>query len=281
MSKRVALIGAPTKPSVVAAFDRTVAWLRSQADLVFCELTDDSARVAPHAPEMLFVLGGDGTLIAAIHGLGRQQMPIVGINMGKIGYLAEFTLEGLERDGGFLFEDDLELTLRTMLAVRIRKVSGEVIDTVAVNDCVLLAGDPFRIIEIQVDSDGARVARIRGDGLIVATPSGSTAHNMSAGGPILDPLARSVVITPICPYALTLRPVVVAASRRLEIQVEQANAGTTVVVDGRERHRFNVGDTVEISRYPTDLQMVRNPKRSLWYAMRRKLMWGKAPKNSF
>jgi len=279
--KRIAVIGTPDKEMAAATLDRVTAWLQPRCDIVFAELTVESRRVLEFSPDLLFVLGGDGTLIAAIHDLGQRQMPIVGINLGKIGYLAEFTIEQLEREGDFLFEPTPPITRRVMLDVRIDFESGEKCETLAVNDFVILAGPPFRIIEIVLGADDEQVARFRGDGLIVATASGSTAHNLSAGGPILDPAANSFVLTPICPYSLTYRPVVVDSNRHISIHVEQANEGTTTSIDGRIRHAFQPGDRVSISRYPADLQLVRPPNRSLWYALRRKLMWGKNPRSSF
>jgi NAD+ kinase len=279
--KRIAVIGTPNKEMATAAFDRVIAWLKPRCNVVFAELTVESRRALDHAPDLLFVLGGDGTLIAAIHDLGSRQMPIVGVNRGKIGYLAEFTVEQLERDGDFLFEPTPPITRRVMLSVRIDYASGEKSETLAVNDFVILAGAPFRMIEIVIGADREKVARFRGDGLIIATASGSTAHNLSAGGPILDPSANSFVLTPICPYSLTYRPVVVDSNRRISVHVEQTNEGTTAAIDGRLRHAFQVGDRVTITRYPADLQLVRSPNRSLWYALRRKLMWGKNPRNSY
>lgn len=279
--KRIAVIGTPDKRSAPATLERLLEWLRPRCNVVFAELTVESHRALDAAPDMLFVLGGDGTLIAAIHDLGLQQLPIVGVNLGKIGYLAEFTIEQLEHEGEFLFERTLPVTRRVMLGVRMELAGSKRIETLAVNDVVLLAGPPFRMIEIVIEADDEKVARLRGDGLIVSTASGSTAHNLSAGGPILDPAANSFVLTPICPYSLTFRPVVVDSSRRIGLEGGEANDGTTVSIDGRLRHAFTVGDRISITRYPVDVELVRNPHRSLWYALRRKLMWGKNPKNSF
>lgn len=279
--RRVAIIGDPHKPTVQETFARVHRWLGDRTHVVFAELTVDSAQALAHDAETLFVLGGDGTLIQAIQGLGLRQIPIVGVNLGKIGYLAEFTIEQLEQEGDFLFGDSLPVTRRLLMDVHLARRDGEVYEGLAVNDFVVLAGRPFRMIEIVVTADEEKVARIRGDGLIVATASGSTAHNLSAGGPILDPAANSFVLTPICPYSLTFRPVVVDSSRRIGVHVEVANEGTTAALDGRIQRPFQVGDRVSITRYPVDLRLVRSPNRSLWYALRRKLMWGKSPKNSF
>ncbi|RMF85525.1 MAG: NAD(+)/NADH kinase [Planctomycetota bacterium] len=278
--KRVAVIGSPEKDSVPETLERIRAWLRPRAEVVSAEITSDVGQALAAEPELLFVLGGDGTLIGAIHGLGRRQLPIVGVNLGKLGFLAEFSVEQLERDGDFLFERTVPVTRRVLLRVSIRHGDDEPFVTPAVNDCVLLAGPPYRLIEMVVEADGDTIARIRGDGLIVATPSGSTAHNLSAGGPILDPTASSFILTPICPHALTFRPLVMDSSRSITVRAPRPNDHTTLAIDGRILRPFGQGDSVTISRWEADLQLVRNPARSLWYALRRKLMWGRNPKNS-
>jgi NAD+ kinase len=142
---------------------------------------------------------------------------------------------------------------------------------------VVLAGPPFRMIHMTVEADGDEVAQLRGDGLIIATASGSTAHNLSAGGPILAPTAESFILTPICPHALTYRPLVMDARSRIVLRVTQANPGTTVAIDGQTSRPFHSSDRIEISRYAADFLLVRNPKDSAWSALRRKLMWGEGP----
>ncbi len=276
---RVAIIGSPEKQAAAAVLERLRRWLDGRAELVFSELTYDSGRALREGPELLFVLGGDGTIIAAAHHLRQRQLPIVGINLGKLGFLAEFTIDQIEREGGFLFSDELPLTRRVMLNVRLERVSGSFYETPAVNDCVVLAGPPFRMVELWVDVDGDRVAELRGDGLIVATASGSTAHNLSAGGPILSPIAEAFLLTPICPHALTFRPLVLDARRRLVVRPVQTNEGTMVAIDGHTTRSFQASDRLIISRYPADFLLVHNPRRSVWHALRRKLMWGQNPQN--
>ena len=275
--RRVAIIGSPEKPSAAETLERTKRWLADRAEVVFADLTYDSKRALAEKPDLLIVLGGDGTMIAAVHNLREQQLPIVGVNLGKLGFLAEFTIEQLEQEGGFLFAGELPLTRRVMLDVALQDTAGTTFHTPAVNDCVVLAGPPFRMIHMTVEADGDEVAQLRGDGLIIATASGSTAHNLSAGGPILAPTAESFILTPICPHALTYRPLVMDARCRIVVRVTQANPGTTVAIDGRISHPFHASDRIEISRYAADFLLVRNPKDSAWSALRRKLMWGEGP----
>lgn len=277
---RVAIMGSPEKANATEAMTRLAGWLKSRAELVHSELSYDSTRVLASKPDALFVLGGDGTMLAAVRGLGKHQIPIVGVNLGKLGFLAEFTVEQIEREGEFLFQNGFPVTRRVMLNVKFDAREGRACETLAVNDCVVFAGPPFRMIEMTVEADGERVATMRGDGVIVASASGSTAHNLSAGGPILEPTAEAFVVTPICPHALTFRPLVLAANRRIELAVTRANEGTTLSIDGFTRRAFQPSDRVTITRFPADCLLVRNPRRTVWYALHRKLMWGQPPNGS-
>jgi NAD+ kinase len=273
----VAIVASPDKPAAAETLARMRRWLKGRAEVVFAETTYNSHPALALAPDVLFVLGGDGTLIAAVNSLGQQQIPVLGVNLGKLGYLADFTIDELEREGDFLFAGELPITRRTMMEVTRERADGSVEQTPTINDCVILAGPPFNMIRITVEVDGDEVAVVRGDGLIVATPSGSTAHNLAAGGPILEPTGEAFILTPICPQALTYRPVVMDARRRIVLRVVEANQGTTVAIDGRMTDPLQPDDRIVITRYGADFLLVRNPKRSEWHALRRKLRWGEGP----
>jgi NAD+ kinase len=275
--KRVAIMASPDKSAAIEVLGRTAHWLAQRAQVVFSAVTYESEQALAAEPDLLVVLGGDGTLIAAVHGLRERQIPIVGINIGKLGYLADFTIHELEHEGDFLFSGALPVTRRAMMEVCVENGNHGASRSPAVNDCVLLAGPPFHMIRLAVQVDGAEVANLRGDGVIVATPSGSTAHNLAAGGPIVEPTGEAFILTPICPQALTYRPLVMNTKRRITIQVAQANDGTTVATDGRVYRALHEGDQVTITRYAADFLLVRNPKRSEWDALRRKLRWGEGP----
>jgi NAD+ kinase len=275
--RRVALLASPDKPAAAETLARMQRWLKGRAQVVCAEISYESRRALAAEPDLLFVCGGDGTLIAAVNSLGQRQIPVVGINLGKLGYLADFTIEDLEAEGDFLFAGPLPITRRIMLDVRLVRTDGSLRQTPAINDCVLIAGPPFHMAQLTVTVDDDEVARFRGDGLIVATPSGSTAYNLGAGGPILEPTAAALILTPICPQALTFRPVVMDARRRIALRVVQANEGTAVLTDGRALGSFQPGDEIILTRYGADFLLVRNPQRSEWHALRRKLRWGEGP----
>ncbi|MBK9118986.1 MAG: NAD(+)/NADH kinase [Phycisphaerales bacterium] len=275
--QRVAIVGSPAKPAAAELLPRVRVWVAARATVVYAEITHDAGQALATDPDLLMVLGGDGTLIAAVHGLGLRQVPILGINIGKLGYMADFMIEDLEREGNFLFSGHLQITRRAMMDVLLEGADGTSGRTLAVNDCVVTAGPPFHMIELHVTVDGDAVAEIRGDGLIVATPSGSTAHNLAAGGPIVEPTGEVFILTPICPQALTYRPLVLHAGHRITVETSHANEGTTVVVDGRVTKPLASGDRVVITRYGADFLLVRNPRHSEWHALRRKLRWGEGP----
>lgn len=276
---RVGIIASPEKPQVPAALERLSRWLKGRAELVCAELCYDGRKAVDAGAEMIFVLGGDGTLIRVAHSLADRQVPLIGVNLGKLGFMADFTMDQIEQDGAFLFEGQASVARRVMLNVQLESEDGAVFRSPAINDCVVLNGPPYRIVELHVEADGDEVAVMRGDGLIVATASGSTAHNLSAGGPILEPTAEVFILTPICAHALTFRPLVMAASRRLCVRTVQANAGTAIVVDGQTIRPFGDGDRLVLSRFNADFQLVRNPRHSAFRALRRKLMWAESPKN--
>lgn len=274
--ERVAIIGSPMKPAAVEGIERARRWLNGRAELVFADLTFDSREAWKHAPELLIVLGGDGTIISAAHNLGYDQVPILGINLGKLGFLTEYTLAQLESFGDFLFQGPLPISRRLMLDVSVGKPDSAW-RMMAVNDCVVVSGPPFRIIPLNVYVDAEEVARMRGDGLIVASPTGSTAHSLSAGGPIVEPTAPAILLTPISPHALTFRPTVLDSHHQVGIQLREPQEGVHVVIDGRFVRPIGPDDRITIRRHAAEFLLVRNPRDSAWAALRRKLMWGAGP----
>jgi NAD+ kinase len=274
---RIAILSSPDKPGAAEAVARAAQWLAGRATVVYSAVSYDSHPALAARPDLLIVFGGDGTLITAAQGLKKQQVPIVGVNLGKLGYLADFTIDELEREGDFLFSGELPITRRVMMDVVFEHADGRQSHFPAVNDCVVQAGAPFHMVRMIVEVDGDQVADFRGDGLIVATPSGSTAHNLAAGGPIVEPTGEAFILTPICPQALTFRPLALNTRRRIVVRVTQANKGTTVAIDGQVAHTFQTTDRIVITRYAADFLLVRNPKSSEWHALRRKLRWGEGP----
>jgi NAD+ kinase len=227
--------------------------------------------------DRIVVFGGDGTLIGVARSLGDKQIPLVGVNVGKLGFLAEFSLDELEGELGRILADDTLIKRRTMLAVNVHRNGQAEEAMAAVNDCVVQAGPPFRLIRLGLSINGEHLTDIEGDGLIVCTPSGSTAHNLSAGGPILQPGVPAIILTPLNPHSLTHKPLVVERESIIEITAHDVNEGTTAIIDGQVSCPLGGGDRVMIKRFAHDFLIVRNPRHTLWNKLVGKFHWGRAP----
>lgn len=275
---RIYVLGNPAKPQVPRAFAQMKRFVSERAQLVGASLVMRPAAVAKARPDFIIALGGDGTLISVARELGRKQVPLIGVNFGKLGFLTQFTQDELaERFDEVVANGDL-IAERTMLSVRVVRASGQLTHQgLCFNDCVIHAGPPFRMITLEVQLDGRKLTRVSGDGLIVCTPSGSTAHNMSAGGPILMGDVHSIVLTPLAAHSLTHRPVVISADSRLVILAESVNAGTSALMDGQIPCRLSPGSKVHIRQSPHRAKIVCNPRLAKWSNLLSKLRWGREP----
>jgi NAD+ kinase len=271
---RVCLVGNPHKSGVAAIFQQLKTWLRSQQVQLSASLSDDLTELLAREHDLIVVLGGDGTILAIAARMATHKTPIVGVNVGKLGYLAEFNAEELQQFWPQVLGDASLISPRMMLEIEVGAPDSPPLRRLAVNDCVIHAGHGFRMIEMALHLDGQHVTRISGDGLIISTPSGSTAHNMSAGGPILQPDVQATIVTPICPHSLTHRPVVVGPDAVVEVVVERSNEGTTAVVDGQPCSMLPAGSRVSARRASESFRLVRHPERPAWKTLIRKLRWG-------
>ncbi len=223
---------------------------------------------------LLVVLGGDGTLLAVAREAGNSPVPILGVNLGTLGFLAEVAPEeqtdALER----VLAGEFEVVTRTRLRVRARRGDRTLVSALALNDAVISRGELSRMIELETRADDVLVTTYRGDGLIVATPTGSTAYTLSAGGPILMPGSRVFVLTPICPHTLSQRPLVVAERAHLAIRVHSREGPAQLTIDGQVGATLERGDvvTVQASRHPA--HFVASPFRTRFEVLREKLGWG-------
>jgi NAD+ kinase len=246
------------------------------------ELLELSASDEPLAPGVAFdiavVVGGDGTLIAQTRRLLDHGKPIVGVNAGRLGFLAEFDATDLEKHAALVFGATPPLRERMLLAVTVERAAGGSETGTAINDAVITAGSPHRMIEmsLKVDADDAGVDMI-GDGVIIATPTGSTAYSASAGGPIVHPDVAGVTITPICAQSLAFRPVVVRSSDDIALVMRRVNEGTCVVLDGQRHIALGRGDTVRMHEHGRRALFVANPSNRYWDALRAKMKWAAPP----
>jgi NAD+ kinase len=224
----------------------------------------------------LLVLGGDGTLLAAARVAAAKGIPILPINMGSLGFLTSFMLEELYPALEDIFAGRLTISERVMLHVELER-GGKTVDKQSVlNEVVINKGALARMIELELIIDNDFVCRYRADGLIVASPTGSTAYSLSAGGPIVHPAVESFVITPICPHTLSDRPVVVRDTSIIEAKLSVGTESVFLTLDGQKGIPLQPTDRVRISRAQQLLKLIQTPNKSYFEILRNKLKWGEA-----
>lgn len=225
--------------------------------------------------DLMLVLGGDGTMIATARMLGDREVPVLGVNYGGLGYLAEFRIEELYSALESILEGNYRLDRRVMLAVELARATGEVTRTQVLNDAVINKSALARIIEIEAYLNQQFVNSFRADGLIVSTPTGSTAYNLSAGGPVIYPSMNAVVITPICPFTLSNRPIVVPDDAVIELRLKTQEEDVALTLDGQVGFPLEAEDRVIIRKSQTTFQLVQPMNRNYFEVLRDKLRWGR------
>jgi len=231
----------------------------------------------PHAADLLLVLGGDGTLLAVADRVSQagRDLPILGVNFGHLGFLTEINFPELYALLESAIAGRAAIERRLIMRARVLRAGERIAEHMAFNDVVITRGALSRIIELAVSVGGEFVARFNADGLIVASPTGSTAYNLSAGGPILHPAVDALILTPIAPHTLSNRPVVIPASAPVLVAPTAHDPDQEVVLtlDGQTARPLLPGDTVEVSRHETPVRLVKSPASSYFDVLRRKLKW--------
>ena len=231
----------------------------------------------PGACDLVVLLGGDGTLIGTAGRIAQAgtHVPILGVNFGSLGFLTEITLPELYDSLQSVLDGDAEIDERMMLRARTLRAGTVLADRFVVNDVVITKGALSRIIDLSVSVGEQLVMQVRADGLIVATPTGSTAYNLAAGGPIVHPAVDAMLLTPIAPHMLTNRPVVLPASSAVRVSPIMNGAEEVFVTfDGQSGHPLEADDIIEIGRADRVLRLVRASSRNYWDVLRQKLKWG-------
>ncbi|MDP2875926.1 MAG: NAD(+)/NADH kinase [Holophaga sp.] len=223
-------------------------------------------------PLLCLVLGGDGTLLTAARRFGLRGTPILGINLGSLGFLTANPVEEAEEIVRLYFQGGLHRESRSMLRAELFRGDQSLVEQCVLNDAVLNKGALARIMEFRLKVDGFDAATIKADGLIVATPTGSTAYSLSAGGPILHPALEAWVISPICPHSLTLRPTVVPSSLAVSITVGDTD-DAHLTLDGQLEHPLKPGDRVELRKADQDIVLLQNPTLPFFRVLQQKLHW--------
>jgi NAD+ kinase len=268
----ILLVGDGARADVKHGIEQVEPLIRELADDVMIDL-DGSSDVEKLRPELVINFGGDGSLLRAVRRLGLHQAPVLGVNFGKFGFLAEYELPEL-----LVRLDDAvkgRLPTRQSLMLKVSVKHGKKREDVFVlNDVVLLRLPEERMPTVHVSSGPAQIATYYGDGLVISTPLGSTAYNLSAGGPLLHPNLDALVFTPICPHTLSIRPLVLPADRPMLIEVNEGDA-ITVTMDGQGTLNLKHGDTVSIEKAPVPMTLVTHTTRSYFDTLRLKFDWTK------
>jgi NAD+ kinase len=275
--RRVVVFGSRYKPSGVEMARAIAAWLeRAGIETVLATNGDELPEAAWQA-DLAISVGGDGTMLSAARAMGDHQVPTLGINLGKLGFLAEFTEDEVREwiEG----RRQLDLRVRRRMRLRCHVRTGEREEVrFALNDAAVQQGLPTRLLTLDMDVDGQHATQYRADGLVISSPVGSTAYSLSLGGPILTPGLQAFIVTPIAPHALTNRPVVVAGDHTLRFTLRTAVSEAALVLDGHILLRLEAGSTFEVARAEHDFLLVTPATRSYYYLLRQKLGWGEVPR---
>lgn len=280
----VAIVSKPQKEELARLLPDLIGWLRDHGyDPLLDSESGCYTAAAPavprmelpgHNPGLVIVLGGDGTLLAVGRIFAATGTPILSVNLGTLGFLTEVRLADLYRTLDGWCHDCHLLEARAMLRAELYRGGGKHSEYDALNDIVVTKGEIARMGDFAVQLDGKIVAQFRADGVIVSTPTGSTAYNLAANGPILTPDVDAMVATPICPHLLTLRPIVVRGDAILTVRVEGIPNIALLTVDGQRAVELRLGDEIRCQRSPHTVNLVRLGEGGFFEALRTKLSWG-------
>jgi NAD+ kinase len=274
---RIFVLGNARRPGVSDEDERLLPFLSRFAEIVVHDLNQE-VDLAPHSADLTLVLGGDGAILRAVRQMGYRQVPVLGVNLGKLGFLADVSPDELREIFPAIACNQCQYRVTHHLMFECIVEGPEGTRTLlGLNEVALQTGPPFHMIEVDLIIDGEAVSRYGGDGLILSTPIGSTAHSLSAGGPILGPELSAFVITPICPHTLTNRPVVDSADKSYTIAIRRASAGTMLIIDGQELVPMTKAHRITVRRAPVSFGLVKVPGRSYYQTLRDKLRWGTQP----
>jgi NAD+ kinase len=282
--RRVGIVAKPDAPRAPEVVTRLVDWLTERGIDVTLEketagivpavrATAANKAELPGLSDLLIVLGGDGTLLSMARAVGDLGVPILGVNLGGLGFLTATTLDEMLPSLEAAVEGRMVVEDRLMLVARVFRNGTAVCEHMALNDMVITKSAMSRIISLAVSVEGEYATAYRADGLIISTPTGSTAYSLSAGGPILFPTADAIVLTPICSHTLTNRPIVIPASHRIEVTV-QSDQEIMLTVDGQVGVGLRERDIVQIVKAAAHIRLVRFPQKDFFSVLRTKLKWG-------
>jgi len=281
--KRVGIYAKKHHPNAIGFGREVMSWLIDQGmevlleeDLATClgisrDYVDNDI---PERVDLIIVLGGDGTLISVARHVGSRLKPILAVNLGSLGFLTEITRDETFATLERVFRGDYSISSRMMLDVVVIRDSQIIASYSVLNDAVINKGAIARIIDMEAFVDGNYLTTFKADGLIVATPTGSTGYNLAAGGPIIDPEVNSLVIAPICPHTLTNRPLIVSGDAVIRVKVIFDDQHVYLTADGQVGMQLQVGDMVELRQSHTRTLLIKSPSKDYFEVLRTKLRWG-------
>ncbi len=283
---KIGIVANTEKESIADHVLSLKQWLEEKGVQVFLEV-DIARKISSHdglawnelarRSQMVVVLGGDGTMLRTAHYLAGHRVPILGINLGSFGYLTEVNLNEVQSTLELIIRGKFVTEKRMMLDVGIRRGKNTRHVGSVLNDAVINRGDLSRMNELEVEINGNYLTTYKGDGLIVSTPTGSTAYSLSAGGPIVFPGKDLIIVNPICPHTLTNRPIIFSEDSSLAITLWSKDKGAMLTLDGQEAYKIKSGDVVLVNRSKHVTMLVLSPFRSYRDILRSKLGWGDLP----
>ena len=277
-SPKLIIFGDAKRDFVTEAIDNFAAFAKDKAGIIANCFRGDCAVDVLNKADFAVVFGGDGTILSAARDLSESDVPVIGVNVGKFGFLAEFSVDELKDLFDRIVTDEALIEKRMVLRCTISRAGRETFCSTAINDVVITAGDPFSLVDLKMTVRSQPLADCVSDGLIISTPTGSTAYNLSAGGPILSANISSIVITPICPHSLSFRPIVISADSTIQIQSQRLNRGTTIRLDGQVSTKLTTEDIVTVEKDKGSFLLINNPLRTQWDTLAGKLSWAERPK---
>jgi NAD+ kinase len=282
--KTIGIMSKPKKPEVREIVPQLVHWLHERSIQVLIDKETGSAldgsekcvtrNEMPSRADLIIVLGGDGTLLATARVLNRKPVPLLAVNLGGLGFLTVITRDELFPTLERVVAGDFRTERRVQIEAEVIR-AGEVISSfLALNDVVLNKGAIARVLDFDVRVDGQFISTYKADGLIVSTPTGSTAYSLAAGGPVIAPSVEAFIVTPICAHTLTNRPIVLPDSAQIEVEVKSHRESVYLTVDGQVGIAVRSEDTVHMRRASSVVELIQSPQKNYFEILRQKLKWG-------
>jgi NAD+ kinase len=274
--KKITLLGDLSKKKIRETITELEPLFRKKSHLSVIDITDEN-ELKNVSADLIFVFGGDGTILSASRKLYDKQIPLIGVHLGKFGFLAELTLQDINDSLERICSGEYVVSQRMLLTCKVIRSKQVINETVGLNDAVISRTSLSRLISIKLYVNEKIVTTYSCDGLIVSTPAGTTAHSLSAGGPIVTPDMEAFAITPICPHTLSNRPLVVSGSSKIEMEQISESKGVGLTVDGQVYFDVKAGDRVVIEKAEKKLQLIDTQTRTFYDVLREKLNWRGQP----